>query len=145
MLQGRIERESLDDLISTCAQVATDAMSIANCLNTSPVVLSSLAKEGRAVTAALTRLHELSRAHNEDDNEGIRASNNEFVYSVARDIHELKAALKRIRGPDRDSGIDLGEPTTLIIIWNETTLKEILKRLRTHQASLHTFLNAAVR
>lgn len=145
LLESRIEMEGLDDLIGTCAQVSADCMSVANCLNTAPVTLSSLAKESRAVTEALDRLHDLCISESEDGPETVRASNNKFVYSVARDIHELKAALKRIKGPDRDSGIDVGEPASLIIVWNESILKELLKRLRTHQASLHTLLNATIR
>ena len=145
LLESRIEQEGLDDLITTCAQVSSDCMSVANCLNTAPVTLSSLAKESRAVTEALDRLHDLCISESEDVSESVRASNNKYVYSVARDIHELKAALKRIKGPDRDSGIDVGEPPSLVIVWNESALKEILKRLRTHQASLHTLLNTAIR
>ena len=144
-LHDRIEKETLEDLIDVCAQVSGDCMSIANSLNTTPVTLSTLAKESRAVTEALERLYDLSNAASAKEGaESIQASNNKYVYSVARDIHELRSALKRIRGPDRDSGIDLGEPS-LIIVWNEPGLKEISKRLRTHQASLHTLLNAAVR
>ncbi|KAF5007967.1 hypothetical protein FDECE_5736 [Fusarium decemcellulare] len=142
-LRSRVEKESLEDLIDTCDSLSDDFKSVANCLNTSPVTLSALAKECRAITDALGRLFELSRTI-DGDTEDVRASNNEFVYSVAKDVHELRVALKRIRGPDRDSGIHLNEPQ-LIIVWNEVALKEALGRLRTHQASLHTLLNTATR
>ncbi|KAF4467440.1 ankyrin 3 [Fusarium albosuccineum] len=142
-LRSRVEKESLEDLIDTCDSLSDDFKSVANCLNTSPVTLSALAKECRAITDALGRLFELSRTI-DGDIEDVRASNNEFVYSVAKDVHELRVALKRIRGPDRDSGIHLNEPQ-LIIVWNEVALKEALGRLRTHQASLHTLLNTATR
>ncbi|EXK39958.1 hypothetical protein FOXG_10273 [Fusarium oxysporum f. sp. lycopersici 4287] len=142
-LQSRVEKADLQDLIDICEQLSEECRGISNCLNTSPVTLASLAKECRAITNALDRLHELSRSI-EGGTENVRASNNEFVYSVSKDVHELRAALKRIKGPDRDSGIHLSEPQ-LIIVWNEAALKEYLARLRTHQASLHTLLNAATR
>ncbi|KAF4978913.1 hypothetical protein FZEAL_4799 [Fusarium zealandicum] len=142
-LRTRVDKETLEDLIDTCDQLSYDCKSVANCLNTSPVILSALAKECRAITDALGRLHELSRGI-DGSIECVRASNNEFVYSVSKDIHELRAALRRIKGPDRDSGISLSEPQ-LIIIWNEVALKASLSRLRTHQASLHTLLNTATR
>ncbi|KAM5354381.1 hypothetical protein ACJ41O_001030 [Fusarium nematophilum] len=142
-LRSRVEKQSLEDLIDTCDQLSDDCRGVANCLNTSPVTLSALSKECRAITDALGRLHELSRTI-EGSTESIRASNNEFVYSVSKDVHELRAAIKRIKGPDRDSGIHLNEPQ-LIIVWNEAALKESLGRLHTHQASLHTLLNTATR
>ncbi|PCD35539.1 hypothetical protein AU210_008108 [Fusarium oxysporum f. sp. radicis-cucumerinum] len=142
-LQSRVKKADLQDLIDICEQLSEECRGISNCLNTSPVTLASLAKECRAITNALDRLHELSRSI-EGGTENVRASNNEFVYSVSKDVHELRAALKRIKGPDRDSGIHLSEPQ-LIIVWNEAALKEYLARLRTHQASLHTLLNAATR
>ncbi|KAM6525460.1 hypothetical protein FALCPG4_011002 [Fusarium falciforme] len=142
-LRSRVEKESLEDLIDTCDQLSDDCRGLANCLNTSPVTLSALAKECRAITDALGRLHDLSQAI-DGGADIVRASNNEFVYSVSKDVHELRVALKRIKGPDRDSGIHLTEPQ-LIIVWNEAALKESLGRLRTHQASLHTLLNTATR
>ncbi|RSL59840.1 hypothetical protein CEP53_005635 [Fusarium sp. AF-6] len=142
-LRSRVEKESLEDLIDTCDQLSDDCRGLANCLNTSPVTLSALAKECRAITDALSRLHDLSQAI-DGGAEIVRASNNQFVYSVSKDVHELRVALKRIKGPDRDSGIHLTEPQ-LIIVWNEAALKESLGRLRTHQASLHTLLNTATR
>ncbi|KAJ4257424.1 hypothetical protein NW762_008548 [Fusarium torreyae] len=142
-LQSRVEKADLQDLIDICEQLSEECRGISNCLNTSPVVLAALAKECRAITVALERLHELSRTI-EGGTESVRASNNEFVYSVSKDVHELRAALKRIKGPDRDSGIHLNEPQ-LIIVWNEAALKDFLGRLRTHQASLHTLLNTATR
>ncbi|RSL68350.1 hypothetical protein CEP54_002787 [Fusarium duplospermum] len=142
-LRSRVEKESLEDLIDTCDHLSDDCRGLANCLNTSPVILSALAKECRAITDALGRLHDLSQTI-EGGAEVVRASNNEFVYSVSKDVHELRVALKRIKGPDRDSGIHLTEPQ-LIIVWNEAALKESLGRLRTHQASLHTLLNTATR
>ncbi|RBR20646.1 uncharacterized protein FIESC28_05163 [Fusarium coffeatum] len=142
-LQNRVEKANVQDLIDICEQLSEECRGFSNCLNTSPVVLAALAKECRAITDALDRLHELSRTI-EGGTESVRASNNEFVYSVSKDVHELRAALKRIKGPDRDSGIHLNEPQ-LIIVWNEAALKEYLGRLRTHQASLHTLLNTATR
>ncbi|KAF4962094.1 hypothetical protein FSARC_9828 [Fusarium sarcochroum] len=142
-LQSRVEKANLEDLIDICEQLSDECRGISNCLNTSPVILAALAKECRAITSALERLHELSRTI-EGGTESVRASNNEFVYSVSKDVHELRAALKRIKGPDRDSGIHLNEPQ-LIIVWNEAALKDFLGRLRTHQASLHTLLNTATR
>ncbi|KAL6921635.1 hypothetical protein ACHAP8_011515 [Fusarium lateritium] len=142
-LKSRIKKANLQDLIDICEQLSKECRGFSNCLNTSPVVLAALAKECRAITDALDRLHELSRTI-EGGTEGVQASNNGFVYSVSKDVYELRAALKRIRGPDRDSGIHLNEPQ-LIIVWNEATLKEYLGRLRTHQASLHTLLNTATR
>lgn len=142
-LQNRIKKANLQDLIDICEQLSKECRGFSNCLNTSPVVLAALAKECRAITDALDRLHELSRTI-EGGTESVKASNNGFVYSVSKDVHELRAALKRIKGPDRDSGIHLNEPQ-LIIVWNEAALKEYLARLRTHQASLHTLLNTATR
>ncbi|KAF5018694.1 hypothetical protein F66182_9308 [Fusarium sp. NRRL 66182] len=142
-LRSRVKKETLQDLIDICDQLSQECRRVSNCLNTSPVILSSLAKECRAITDALERLHELSRAI-EGGTESVRASNNEFVYSVSKDVHELRAALKRIKGPDRDSGIHLNEPQ-LLIVWNEATLKEFLGRMRTHQESLHTLLNTTTR
>ena len=142
-LQSRVEKANLQDLIDICEQLSEECRGISNCLNTSPVILAALAKECRAITVALERLHELSRTI-EGGTDSVRASNNEFVYSVSKDVHELRAALKRIKGPDRDSGIHLNEPQ-LIIVWNEAALKDFLGRLRTHQASLHTLLNTATR
>ncbi|KAF7562058.1 hypothetical protein G7046_g2099 [Stylonectria norvegica] len=142
-LRNRVERESLEDLIDTCCQVAHDCMSIANSLNTAPVTLSALAKETRAVTDALNRLSELNRRTIGNDQD-LRATSNEYMYCVSRDVHELRASLRRIRGPDRDSGIVIGGEPTLIIVWNEPGLKQLLGRLHTHQASLHTLLNTAI-
>ncbi|KAH6880148.1 ankyrin repeat-containing domain protein [Thelonectria olida] len=142
-LQNRIEQETLEDLIATCRQVAEDCFSIANSLNTGPVTLSALSKECRAITNALERVHDLSKA-TEGDIESVRASKNQYINYIARDVHELRGAVKRIKAQDRDSGIDLAEPH-LIIVWNEPTLKESLGRMRTHQASLHTLLNTATR
>ncbi|KAM0555730.1 hypothetical protein ACHAPJ_006121 [Fusarium lateritium] len=142
-LQSRVEKANLQDLIDICEQLSEECRGISNCLNTSPVILAALAKECRAITVALERLYELSRTI-EGGTDSVRASNNEFVYSVSKDVHELRAALKRIKGPDRDSGIHLNEPQ-LIIVWNEAALKDFLGRLRTHQASLHTLLNTATR
>lgn len=142
-LQSRVEKANVEDLINICEQLSEECRGISNCLNTSPVTLAALAKECRAITDALERLHELSRTL-EGGAESVRASNNGFVYSVSKDVHELRAALKRIKGPDRDSGIHLGEPQ-LVIVWNEAALKTFLGRLRIHQASLHTLLNTATR
>ncbi|KAH7262394.1 ankyrin repeat-containing domain protein [Fusarium tricinctum] len=142
-LQNRVEKANVEDLINICEQLSEECRGISNCLNTSPVTLAALAKECRAITDALERLHELSRTL-EGGAESVRASNNGFVYSVSKDVHELRAALKRIKGPDRDSGIHLGEPQ-LVIVWNEAALKTFLGRLRIHQASLHTLLNTATR
>ncbi|KAK7429285.1 hypothetical protein QQZ08_004095 [Neonectria magnoliae] len=147
-LQSRIEQESLQDLIASCHQVADDCASIANSLNTGPVTLAALSRECWAITDALNRVHDLSKA-NDIDAEAIRASNNEFICSVSKDVHELRAAVKRIKAQDRDSGIDLAERAGvrphLIIVWNEPALKVSLGRMRTHQASLHTLLNTATR
>ncbi|KAH6970798.1 ankyrin repeat-containing domain protein [Ilyonectria sp. MPI-CAGE-AT-0026] len=143
LIQSRIAEETLQDLIATCAQVAEDCSSIANSLNTGPVTLAALSRECRAITDALSRVNDLSKA-TDGDIETVRASNNEYIYSVSRDVHELRGAVKRIKAQDRDSGIDLAEPH-LIIVWNEAALKTSLGRMRTHQASLHTLLNTATR
>lgn len=143
LVQSRIKQETLEDLTSTCRQVAEDCFSIANSLNTGPVTLSALAKECRAITSGLERVHDLSKA-TEGDVESVRASKNQYINYIAKDIHELRSAIKRIKAQDRDSGIDLAEPH-LIIVWNEPILKESLGRMRTHQASLHTLLNTATR
>ncbi|KPM44854.1 hypothetical protein AK830_g1723 [Neonectria ditissima] len=122
-LQSRIEQESLQDLIASCRQVADDCAGIANSLNTGPVTLAALSRECRAITGALNRVHDLGKANNIDA-ESLRASNNEFICSVSKDVHELRAAVKRIKAQDRDSGIDLAEPAGvrphLIIVWNES-------------------------
>ncbi|ESU08254.1 hypothetical protein FGSG_02772 [Fusarium graminearum PH-1] len=60
-LQNRIKKADLQDLIDICEQLSKECRGFSNCLNTSPVVLAALAKECRAITDALDRLHELSR------------------------------------------------------------------------------------
>lgn len=142
-LKSRIEQESLEDLVDTCDQLSDDCKNIANCLNTGPVTLAALAKECRAIADALRRLYDLSSTV-KGGPDVARASSNDFVYSVSKDVHELRSALKRIKMPDRDSGISMSEPQ-LLIVWNEAALKQFLGRLRTHQASLHTVLNTATR
>ncbi|KAI5462904.1 ankyrin repeat-containing domain protein [Mariannaea sp. PMI_226] len=142
-LPSRLEQETLEDLIAACRQVADDCSAIANCLNTGPVTLSALAKECHAVADALERVHDLSKA-TDGGVESVRANKNKYIYSVSKDVHQLRGAVKRIKAQDRDSGIDFAEPH-LIIVWNEPALKESLGQMRTHQASLHTLLNTATR
>lgn len=143
LLRSRVQNESLKELLDTCGQFTSDCLSIANALNTAPVTLVALAKKSQAVSDTLHRLSELSNVFTVDA-EGMRATNNAYIHAVAMEIHETKAALKRIKGPDRDSGIGLAEPR-LIIVWNEPALKDSLVRLSMHQASLQTLLRTIAR
>lgn len=143
ILQRRVKKESLEELLNTCEQVTNDCLSVANSLNTAPVTLVGLSKECEAITNVLRRLCELIPVTAEDVQQ-VCAANNEFIFTVAMDVHDLKATLRRLKGAGRDSGIDLGEPQ-LVIVWNEPALKDMSSRLHTHQASLNTLLNTSTR
>ncbi|KAK1463914.1 hypothetical protein CMEL01_12675 [Colletotrichum melonis] len=140
---GRQSGTSLADLIRT-SQLLTDRYStVANSLNTAPVTLSDLAKECRAVTDALRRFKYLRETIPETlvfDPVLLDQSCQDALDSINTDLSSLDFYSTRIRPATSDSAVDMSSGQ-ITIIWNEDSLRQIQRQLKTNRQSLTFLLN----
>ncbi|KAJ0313079.1 hypothetical protein COL5a_003929 [Colletotrichum fioriniae] len=144
---GRQSGTSLADLIRT-SQLLTDRYStVANSLNTAPVTLSDLAKECRAVTDALRRFKYLRETIPETlvfDPVLLDQSCQDALDSINTDLLSLDFYSTRIRPATSDSAVDMSSGQ-ITIIWNEDSLRQIQRQLKTNRQSLTFLLNCVPR
>ncbi|KAL0782032.1 hypothetical protein CaCOL14_003367 [Colletotrichum acutatum] len=140
---GRQSGTSLADLIRT-SQLLTDRYStVANSLNTAPVTLSDLAKECSAVTDALRRFKYLRETIPETlvfDPILLDQSCQDALDSINTDLSSLDFYSTRIRPATSDSAVDMSSGQ-ITIIWNEDSLRQIQRQLKTNRQSLTFLLN----
>ncbi|OLN88041.1 putative ankyrin repeat protein-like protein 1 [Colletotrichum chlorophyti] len=144
---GCLPGAGLADLIRT-SQLLTERYSqVANSLNTAPVTLAALAKECRAITDALRRFKYLRQTIPETlvfDPVLLDESCRDALKAISDNLYSLDFFSTRIRPTTTDGDVDtsMGHIT---IIWNEDTLKQTLRQLKTSRQSLTFLLNCVPR
>ncbi|KAL0935853.1 ankyrin unc44 [Colletotrichum truncatum] len=116
---------------------------MANSLNTAPVTLAALAKECQATTDALRRFQYLRQTIPETlvfDPVLLDDSCHEALKSISTNLSSLDHYSTRIRPSTSDSAVDMSMGQ-LTIIWNEDSLKQTLRQLKTSRQSLAFLLN----
>ncbi|KAK2731510.1 ankyrin unc44 [Colletotrichum kahawae] len=140
---GCLPGAGLADLIRTAQLLDDRYAQMANSLNTAPVTLAALAKECKAVTDALRRFKYLRQTIPETlvfDPVLLDESCHEALDAVATNLSQLDFYSARIRPATSDSAVDMSN-VQLTIIWNEDTLRQIHRQLRTSRQSLAFLLN----
>ncbi|KAI8156328.1 putative ankyrin repeat protein [Colletotrichum sp. SAR 10_70] len=144
---GCLPGAGLADLIRTAQLLADRYAQMSNSLNTAPVTLAALAKECKAVTDALRRFKYLRQTIPETlvfDPVLLDESCHEALDAVATNLSQLDFYSARIRPATSDSAVDVSNGQ-LTIIWNEDTLRQIHRQLRTSRQSLAFLLNCVPR
>ncbi|KAF6823199.1 ankyrin unc44 [Colletotrichum musicola] len=148
---GRLPGAGLADLIRTSQILAERYGRMANSLNTAPVTLAALAKECRAVTDALRRFKFLRQTIPETlvfDPVLLDDSCHEALEAILTHLSSLDVYSTRMRaaagGSNSNGAVDMSSGH-VTIIWNEDTLKQTLRQLKTSRLSLTFLLNCVPR
>jgi hypothetical protein len=136
----------LRGLVLRSERVTRDFSNIAASLNTAPLTLAALAKECQALTRLLNRVEEALQSPTEQSSSPLKefgVSCDTRLRALESDLSFLETSAGRIRPASRDSGvIDVGETaSSLIIIWNEESLKQATRRLKEHSRDFRFLLD----